>query len=481
MSSFIQRTRRYLSVITLEPALILLTFSWGLSSVIGQNLIILKSCRDLGYSDSICSDINHHKHENIQVEKRAAVVQMYTSILAAIPSIVIALFVGPWSDTNGRKPIMIFSILGTFLAELVWLLNVYYMDSSAWFLLFTSITGWFGGFTVLLIGVYSYLADISTIRSRTSRLALLDFCFFGGVPIGMFVSPYVFHSFGFYGIFGAVAGCQALSGVYISLYIDETVLPHDNSLTVSSQRRFEKYLNIINIDHMKQVFQATFRKRQHKLRRVILLLIFSMLLNVTVFNDGNIMYLYTRKQFLWTEVEYTRYLTLSICISAAATCVIMPLLSYILKVDDSMIGILSTMSKASSFVVIGLAANGTTLIFGSCIGCIGGLASIIIRSMLSKCVQPTELGKIYSLLASLEAAVPLFAAPMFTSIYNSTLETSPNAVFFVLASIFSVVLVNFVYIFFVLSRSGQDFSVLIHEEEVEDNDVYPNIDNTISS
>ena len=46
-------------------------------------------------------------------------------------------------------------------------------------------------------------------------------------------------------------------------------------------------------------------------------------------------------------------------------------------------------------------------------------------------VVKSELGKIFSMVASLEAAVPLFAAPLFTFVYNHTLDSFPGAVFLV--------------------------------------------------
>ena len=54
-------------------------------------------------------------------------------------------------------------------------------------------------------------------------------------------------------------------------------------------------------------------------------------------------------------------------------------------------------------------------------------------------VVKSELGKIFSMVASLEAAVPLFAAPLFTFVYNHTLDSFPGAVFLV-----QVVLVLFI-------------------------------------
>ena len=39
----------------------------------------------------------------------------------------------------------------------------------------------FGGITCLLNGMYSYLADVTSLRSRTTRIALLDIFFFAGI------------------------------------------------------------------------------------------------------------------------------------------------------------------------------------------------------------------------------------------------------------------------------------------------------------
>ena len=101
----------------------------------------------------------------------------------------------------------------------------------------------------------------------------------------------------------------------------------------------------------------------------------------------------------------------------------MPVLSFYFKMHDAALGILSSCSKIISLIIMSIAWNGSILFLGSVSGFLSAFASIVIRSMLSKCVSKAELGKIFSLLASLEAAVPLFAAPLFTFVYTHTLET----------------------------------------------------------
>ena len=156
-------------------------------------------------------------------------------------------------------------------------------------------------------------------------------------------------------------------------------------------------------------------------------------------------------------------------VSAVAALIVAPLLSFYLKVHDSVIGLLATCSKIVSLLIISVAWNGWILFAGSCAGFLSAFSAIVIRSMLSKCVTKAELGKIYSLLASLEGAVPLFASPLFTFVYTNTLKSWPGAVFIVQAGIFLLAEVGFLYVYFVLRRAGGDFSLLV-EEEGDDTD-----------
>ena len=118
-------------------------------------------------------------------------------------------------------------------------------------------------------------------------------------------------------------------------------------------------------------------------------------------------------------------------VSAVAALIVMPLLSFYWKVHDAAVGLLATCSKIVSLVIISIAWNGWVLFVGSCAGFLSAFAAIVIRSMLSKCVSKAELGKIFSLLASLEAAVPLFASPLFTFVYTQTLQSWAGSVFMV--------------------------------------------------
>jgi len=472
---WVQRARHVMSLLSLEPIVFLQTFTWGLSSVISQNLVIEKVCRDLGFSVAVCKDINNHDAENSAVEARTSEINMYMSILSSIPCMVVALFIGPWSDRNGRKPVMVIPMIGYILSTLCWLLNIYYIQWPADYLLINGAFGIFGGFVVFLIGMYAYMADITSTRARTTRIGLLDIFLFAGIPAGTFISAYIYKYSGYFGIYGIILGIQVFVVIYIMLFIEDTRGPSSNycypnsELDVSNRSAFRRYISIFDINQLIDVFKVTFKKRNHDLRRVILTLVSLMLINVTIFSDGGVLYLYARKEFKWDEQMYTKFQTCSIIVSAIAAFLVMPIISFYLKMPDAAIGILATCSKIISLVIMSIAWNGWVLFAGSVSGFLSAFSSIIIRSMLSKCVTKAELGKIFSLLASLEAAVPLFAAPLFTYVYTQTINSWTGAVFIVQAGIFVIACMGFAFIYLTLKRNGNmDFSELVNEEEETD-------------
>ena len=95
--SWIQKLRGCSEIITIEPAIFLQTFTWGLASVIGQNLLIAKQCHDLGYSSQICGDIENHPKVEDEVETKVSELNMISTMLSALPDIAIA-----WGEQNSK-------------------------------------------------------------------------------------------------------------------------------------------------------------------------------------------------------------------------------------------------------------------------------------------------------------------------------------------------------------------------------------------
>ena len=95
-----QKIVHVLGLISIEPAIFLQTFTWGLQMVITQNLIIEKVCRldlfyflqyfikcfrDLDYSEEVCAKIDNFPEAENAVQTRVSELNMALTMLSSLP------------------------------------------------------------------------------------------------------------------------------------------------------------------------------------------------------------------------------------------------------------------------------------------------------------------------------------------------------------------------------------------------------------
>lgn len=95
------------------------------------------------------------------------------------------ILLGSWSDRAGRRLILIIPSLGLAVQASIYITVMYLKLPVAWFLLGRICSGLSGDFNGILAGCFAYVADISDLRSRTFRVAILEACL--GLA-GMFAS-----------------------------------------------------------------------------------------------------------------------------------------------------------------------------------------------------------------------------------------------------------------------------------------------------
>ncbi|GJQ83193.1 hypothetical protein Trydic_g7851, partial [Trypoxylus dichotomus] len=79
---------------------------------------------------------------------------------------------------------------------------------------------------------------------------------------------------------------------------------------------------------------------------------------------------------------------------------------------------------------------------------VSGVISPMARSLVSKLVPKEESGKIFSITITMESLTALVGSPLYTFIYNATIDTNPGAFNFLTAGFFGleIVLVTIVLI-----------------------------------
>lgn len=454
--------------ITIEPILFLYLLSWTIQSSISTNLLLDKVCIEKNYSSEICANLSSYPNNQIEVQRVVTKINMYMDLLTNIPSVLFVLFLGSWSDKHGRKLPMILPLVGSLLSTVLYLMNAYWFSLPALYILLSGVPrALTGGFITMIMASYAYISDITKIRSRTMRIAILDLFMFLGAPLGLLLSDVTFYSLGYLGIYGLSALLFLIAILYAILRIEDT------------RGRFSKYhleaselaqtpgnmcKDLVDINNVKKSIAVCFKPRRHKLRTKILSLMAAMCVLVFVFGTTGVDYLYTKRKFGWTYDQYVHLGLVEVFVGVAGNSVVLPLVSYKLQVDDSVIGFVGSLFKIASLIIKGLAAQPWMLYLSSCVNFPGGLPLIIIRSMMSKIIPSDELGMIFSMLASWESILPLVSHPLCTLVYNATIKDFPGTVY-LMSSLF-VVISTGIFVWLIKNRNFTSPEPHVHEDEI---------------
>lgn len=166
----------------------------------------------------------------------------YQSLMDSILPVMIILFAGSISDQYGRKLPMA-TVLGGFVAFALvyiltalnpsWPVEVLYAATLA-----VDVTG---SWVVFNMAVYSYLADITQVESRTKRMGWMDAVWYVGGPIGTWMGGWLYHTYGYVSVFSVSAALWAICLVYVIVLVKESVV------TFQTEHRGKPFLSVLDM------------------------------------------------------------------------------------------------------------------------------------------------------------------------------------------------------------------------------------------
>lgn len=281
-----QKCNFLFSNITVEPMVACYIMPSVLASLATQNLNLEKACRvNLAYSDDICSALAA-RNTTVYREEEAAVQQLVAgmqtwklALQSGLPSLLI-LFLGAWSDRTGhRKPCMLLPIVGEFLTSVSLLACTYWfyelpMEAAALAEAFwPAVTG---GWFTMLMAVFSYVGDITTVESRTLRIGTVNVFLSIGIPIGMSLSGILYMKIGFYGVFAISTVCYILSFIYGVVVVKEAPRP-PNFIPPEKTEKMSICANVVDFfafRHISETFRVAFKEdANNRQRRICVLMI----------------------------------------------------------------------------------------------------------------------------------------------------------------------------------------------------------------
>ncbi|XP_054001564.1 proton-coupled folate transporter-like isoform X2 [Hylaeus anthracinus] len=408
MDNIITGWKRYVLV---QPSLMLLIFAQAIS-----NLIIYRVCKitlDINETECLLLHINSScataLQIDAQVQPEASLVLMMKTFIENIFPAFLSLFLGPWSDKHGRKAIIVLGYIGPSLTYFI-LSFMTFWDISPWFLLIAYIpTACFGGFCIILLGTICYISDITNEQDRAWQLAWMEVLIFVGVIAGILVGPVVFQAYGYTIVFGCASLCCILAGLYIYLLVPDSICSR-NLITLNS---------IFDVHLVKELISTCTKKRDGFNRYIVWCCLTVIILFVIVLQgEMTIGFLFASAKLGWDVNIYSIYVAVNITFTTFGVIFGVKVLTTYTRISEETAAILSVLSSLSRSLVQSLTWKSWHMYLSAAVGAFSGVASPMLRSIISKSVPPEDTGKIFSLLVCIETLTPLVAASLYGLMYS---------------------------------------------------------------
>ncbi|XP_070685626.1 proton-coupled folate transporter [Pempheris klunzingeri] len=413
--------------VSVEPVLFLSMFSVALQGPLYTQYLWDRISEDLGYNGSRRSGCSNGSGSGTpdplqrEVETWTAHWNLYISLGGFSVGLLVVPLLGSWSDLAGRRRVLIFPNLGLALQAVVYLVVMYLKLPVVYFLVGRLLSGLLGDFNAILAGCFSHVADTSDRRSRTFRVAVLEACLglsgmlasiIGGqwrqaqqkeMPLSWYINPY-----------WLVLATNLASALYAYLFVRESVLT-DPSAKLFTTRHYKAVWHLFSTGGSTSEAGG----RLHRCKLWLYTLCFFLVVTVH-FGSRELYVLYELSSPLcWgpaligygSAAQHLAYLTSLLGLKIMQRCL-----------EDSWVALVGLVSNITGLVVFSV-ADTTQLMFTGYGLCFLFMAvTPVLRSKLSKLVDPSEQGALFACVACVESLCFLVGSGLFNSLYPATLH-----------------------------------------------------------
>lgn len=452
--------RRYLLV---QPPTMLLVLAMSMSGTILTDLIVYRTCIiTLGINKTECLILHNNSSSeealriNTKVQPQASLILMSKSFVESIFPSLLSLFLGPWSDKYGRKPVILSGYIGISLTYLL-LSMMANWEIVPWYFLIAYIPmALLGGISVLMLASFCYITDITDNNERAWHLAWLDALISLGVLIGLLSGPAIYEAYGYTVVFSVATVLCTLATLYILLFIPETVQSHTSGIR-----------DIFDFTLVKDLINTCIKKRDGFNRSLVWSCVACLtLLLITLQGDLAIGYLFASARLGWTVEQFSVYVATSVVVAILGTIFGIKLIQRRAGFPEAVVAIMSVTSSLCTALVRAFTWQSWHMYLSIGVGMFGDLSRPMIRAILSKAVPEKDTGKVFSLATFLETLLPFAAASLYTFLYSRYMPPLyPLPVWFLSVAFYVVTIIILIYIQIHIRRNIISFTPL-----TEDND-----------
>lgn len=421
-----------LLVVRLEIYLALYLVARRMSTTVVQDLLLQKSCLyKLALNASVCSHLDDFVDVKDEAEQYASTTSMMRAVVVLTPSVVMAIFVGPWCDKYGYRTPLVTAMMGFMTSTLLDVFTMYHMSMPLYVNILSMLPdGLCGG----PISIFTAICSSATLSTREERRRMRFFAVSIAMslagPLGTYVGGQVYGRYGWKPVLYSCFAIESLALVWTFATITDLAKPEHAKDGLSLRLK-----NFFQLRNLTESFRNVMKVRPNKERTQLWCLFGATCCVIFDLSASGIAYYYVRKMYSWTVAYYSTVQSVSTVVGVALNVPIVFLFVKVLKISDPGMAVVGTCFAASQMLILGLAYEEWLYYLQCLVGLPTFLGQVGVRTHLSKIVAPDEVGKVFSLLASFESVVPIIGEVLLTTIFNQSIGFLPGMPYLVAAGI----------------------------------------------
>lgn len=431
---------------------------------------------------------------------------MTLSVMAGLLSSLTVPKLGSLSDRYGRTRLIVIASIGGVINEVITILAAkypHYIDYH-WLILGYFFDGITGSFTAGSILSSSYTSDCTPPSRRGVAIGYLHACLFTGLAFGPLLAAYfVKYTGSLLSIFYVTLGCHILFIFFILLVTPESLSKKKQLLarekyqndwdTLAEQVRtrlpgllsglgpqtagflsdhFGDYAPAIVSANPLAPLKALVppgRANSALRRNLIILAFLDAVIISSAMGSGTVTILYVEYIFNWGNFEASRFVSLTSFIRVIVLLGLFPLVNWFFRIrplrrqrresgitvaetnngaDNVDIWMLRVAIASDLIGILGYVFARSEIVFVLCgvVTAFGGLGGAVIQSAITKHVPAQRVGAVLGAIGFLHGVGRIITPMVFNGLYAATVETFPQAIFVLLASLFGLAMLGSLFI-----------------------------------
>ena len=342
-------------IITVEPIVFFYTFGASFSVYFNSQYFYQRYARDrlpqpishdFCISEDYLNNVTGNEDAFDDAEGHSAYLAFLSALTSLLISIVFTIIIGPLTDRFGRRFALISVNLGSMINSLLVMIIVYLELNLEYYVGASLVSSFLGGYGSLFAASFSYAADISSHKTRSLRIGIIEMMIYvtaglTSVLVGIWLSEV---DCNFASLTWVPFCCYILSVLYTIFLLPESV----------SEAQRQAVAKKTGINKLKVLWKGILLYFRPKLVTIKLWICLGVLLIVVVNITGSTIidtYFYIGKPLEWDPPQIGIYGGYSALTHGLALVLILPL-ALIIGVPDVILAIIGVIGSCLGFLLI---------------------------------------------------------------------------------------------------------------------------------